>query len=166
MRRFDAGFGWVLGALAIVGALLILVMVGVVTVDVLLRAIVRRGLAWSSEVSEYGIYFVTLLVAPRLLRNGLHVKIDILSSRLSGAAGRWLAKSIDVCGCVVCLVIAFYAWQMVGESMAAGSMVIRNVIFPEWWVMAPLPAAFLILAVEFFLGLWRGHGRTAGATLQ
>ena len=166
MHKLDACFGRLLGALAIAGALLILVMVGVVTVDVVLRAVVRRGIAWSSEVSEYGVYLVTLLAAPYLLRHGLHVRIDVLSSRVSGAPGRWLARVVDACGGLVCLAIAVYALFMVQQSFAAGSMVIRNIIFPEWIVMAPLPAAFLILAIEFFLGLWRGHAAPREAAHQ
>jgi TRAP-type C4-dicarboxylate transport system permease small subunit len=165
VRKLDASFGYLLGALAIAGALLILVMVGVVTVDVAMRAILRRGLEWSSEVSEYGVYLVTLLVAPQLLRKGLHVRIDILSSRVPGAAGVALGKLVDACGAVVCLTIAVYGFSMVQQSLAAGSMVIRNVIFPEWIAMAPLPVAFLVLAIEFVFGLFRGHGQPAEATM-
>ncbi len=151
--------------LAVAGALVILVMVGVVTVDVVLRAIVRRGLAWSSEVSEYGIYLATLLTAPYLLRHGMHVKIDILSSRVPGAAGIALRKFTDACGLGICLVIAVYGVFMVQQSKAAGSMIIKNVIFPEWIALAPLPLAFLMLAIEFALGLVRGDERPGGISM-
>lgn len=165
MRRIDAYFGILLSALAIAGALVILVMVGVVTMDVALRAIVRRGLPWSSEVSEYGIYLATLLTAPYLLRRGMHVKIDILSSRVPRAAGVALGKLSDCCGLGVCLAITVYGFLTVQQSKAAESMVIKNVVFPEWIALAPLPLAFLMLSLEFALGLLRPYERPAGISI-
>jgi TRAP-type C4-dicarboxylate transport system permease small subunit len=43
--------------------------------------------------------------------------------------------------------------------MAIGGMVIKVLTIPEWWLLAPLPAAFLLLAVEV---LFRMHRLYAG----
>jgi len=38
---------------------------------------------------------------------------------------------------------------MTYDSWRSGSITIKNLVFPEWWVLAPLPVAFALLAVEF-----------------
>jgi TRAP-type transport system small permease protein len=162
---FDRYFGHLLSGLAVAGAIVVLLMVGVVTADVLVRAVSPRGIPWSSDASEYGVYLVTLLTAPWLLRRGMHVAIDVLSSRVRGLAAQVLGRLTEAVGLVVCLVITYYGWMMVKHSMAAGSLVIKNVVFPEWIALAPLPVVFMLLAVEFSLGVIRGRRRASGAAM-
>jgi TRAP-type transport system small permease protein len=165
VRKFDRYFGHLLNGLAVAGAIVVLLMVGVVTADVVVRAVSPRGIPWSSDASEYGVYLVTLLTAPWLLRRGMHVAIDVLSSRVRGLAAQALGRLTEAVGLVVCLVITYYGWMMVEHSMAAGSLVIKNFVFPEWIALAPLPVVFMLLAVEFSLGVIRGRSRPSGTAM-
>lgn len=155
LSRLDSGFARLLGAFAVFGAILGLLMVAVVSADVLLRVFGGRGIVWSGELSEYGLYLMTLSVAPWLLRHGQHVKIDVLSSRVPGRAGRLLEQAVDVVGAIICGVIAWYGFAMVVESREAGSTIVKNLAFAEWILLMPLPMAFVLLAIEFGLGLLR-----------
>ena len=38
---------------------------------------------------------------------------------------------------------------MTTESARLGAITIKNLVFPEWWLLAPLPSTFALLAVEF-----------------
>ncbi|TMJ43522.1 MAG: hypothetical protein E6G86_07050 [Alphaproteobacteria bacterium] len=38
---------------------------------------------------------------------------------------------------------------MTAEGARLGAITIKNLVFPEWWLLAPLPATFALLAVEF-----------------
>jgi TRAP-type C4-dicarboxylate transport system permease small subunit len=60
----------------------------------------------------------------------------------------------DVLGLLCCLVLAWYGAQATWASYAAGSLSIKTLVTPEWWILAPLPAAFALLSVEM---LWRMH---------
>ena len=31
----------------------------------------------------------------------------------------------------------------------AGAVSIKTLVLPEWWIMAPMPVCFLMLAIEF-----------------
>ena len=42
-----------------------------------------------------------------------------------------------------------YGIVMTAESARLGAITIKNLVFPEWWLLAPLPATFALLAVEF-----------------
>jgi TRAP-type C4-dicarboxylate transport system permease small subunit len=56
---------------------------------------------------------------------------------------------------------------MAFDSWRIGSITIKNLIFPEWWLLAPLPVTFLLLAIEFlfrFHRLLRQRTRRAEAT--
>ena len=51
---------------------------------------------------------------------------------------------------------------MIASSAQQGSIVIKSIVFPEWWLYAPVPVCFALLAVEFVRRL-AGHGALAEA---
>ena len=155
MTRLSIIFGKLFEALAILAALMLLAMVILVTADILLRNLTRTGFAWANEVSEYGLYGVTLLVAPWLLRRGQHVRIDLVLGAVPARLG-WLMEVIgDLLGFLVCVVMVRYGFHMAYDSFRAGSLTIKNLVFPEWWLLWPLPLCFALLAVEFAFRLHR-----------
>ena len=149
MTKFSNLFGRLLNALAVAAALTLLAMVVMVTADILLRNLTRTGFAWSNEVSEYALYVITLLTAPWLLRRGQHVRVDLVLT-LVPVRVAWLMEAAgDVVGFAVCLVMMRYGFKMSIESAVLGSITIKNLVFPEWWLLWPLPVCFALLAAEF-----------------
>jgi TRAP-type C4-dicarboxylate transport system permease small subunit len=149
MTRLSRAFGRLLNALAALAALILLATVIMVTADILLRNITGAGFPWANEVSEYALYVMTLLTAPWLLRRGQHVRIDLVLT-LVPVRVAWLMEALsDVVGFVVCLVMMRYGLKMTIDSAALGSITIKNLVFPEWWLLWPLPACFALLAFEF-----------------
>jgi TRAP-type C4-dicarboxylate transport system permease small subunit len=149
MNRLSNAFGKLLNALAVAAALTLLAMVVMVTADILLRNLTRTGFAWSNEVSEYALYVITLLTAPWLLRRGQHVRIDLVLT-LVPVRVAWLMEAAgDVLGFAVCLVMMRYGFKMSIDSAVLSSITIKNLVFPEWWLLWPLPVCFALLAAEF-----------------
>jgi TRAP-type C4-dicarboxylate transport system permease small subunit len=149
MIRLSAAYGRLLDAMAVAAALLLLAMVLLVTLDILLRNIAGGGIVWSNEVSEYALYAMTLLTAPWLLRRGQHVRLDLVLVMVPRRVA-WLMEAVgDVIGFATCLVLVRYGAAMAYESWRLNSITIKNLYFPEWWLLAPLPMAFLLLAIEF-----------------
>ncbi len=92
---------------------------------------------------------MTLLTAPWLLRRGQHVRLDIILT-LVPARAAWMMEAVaDVLGFAVCVVLIRYGMAMTYDSWRLGAITIKNLVFPEWWLLAPLPATFALLAVEF-----------------
>ncbi len=162
--RLSALWGRLLAALALFGCLLLLVMMVIIVLDVALRNLalpgLPRGLAWSNEVSEWFLLLVTLCVAPWLLRQGQHIRVDIvlqpLPSRLAWAL-EWLGDAI---GLATCLILMLVSGKAMLVSMAAGSLSIKTLVMPEWWTLAPMPLAFGLLSVEMVFRmhrLWRAE---------
>ena len=149
MTRLSAAFGRLFNALALAAALILLGMVIIVTADIVLRNSVGSGLVWANEVSEYSLYLMTLLTAPWLLRRGQHVRLDIILT-LVPARVAWLMEAVgDLLGFAVSVVLVRYGFAMTYDSWRLGAITIKNLVFPEWWLLAPLPVTFALLAVEF-----------------
>jgi TRAP-type mannitol/chloroaromatic compound transport system permease small subunit len=57
-------------------------MMLIIVADVALRNLaipgLPQGLAWSNEISELMLYLITMCVAPWLLRQGQHIRVDIM----------------------------------------------------------------------------------------
>jgi TRAP-type transport system small permease protein len=155
MNRLSAIFGRLFDALAVLAALILLAMVVLVTADILLRNVARAGLPWANEVSEYALYGMTLLTAPWLLRRGQHVRIDLLLSAVPPHVAWLMEAAGDVIGFLVCMVIVRYGTHMAADAFRLDSLTIKNLVFAEWWLLAPLPLIFTLLAIEFVFRLHR-----------
>jgi TRAP-type C4-dicarboxylate transport system permease small subunit len=159
MTRLSALFARLFDALALVAALLLLVMVALVTADIVLRNLARAGFPWANEVTEYALYLITLLTAPWLLRRGQHVRIDMALVIVPPRTAWTFEAAGDIIGLAASLVLVWYGAVMTAQSARLGSLTIKNLVFPEWWLLAPLPICFALVAVEF---LFRFH-RLLGA---
>jgi TRAP-type C4-dicarboxylate transport system permease small subunit len=149
MNRLSTLFGRLFDALAAIAALILLAMVVIVTADVLLRNITNGGISWANEVTEYALYMITLLTAPWLLRRGQHVRLDIILTVVPARVA-WLMEAVgDGLGFLVSVVLVRYGAGMTYDSARLGAITIKNLVFPEWWLLAPLPIAFALLAIEF-----------------
>jgi TRAP-type transport system small permease protein len=149
MIRLSQAFGKLLDVFALLAALILLVMVVMVTADIVLRNLTRTGFPWANEISEYALYITTLLTAPWLLRRGQHVRIDLVLTMMPKRIA-WVMEILgDIIGFVVCLVMLRYGIKMTMDSAILGSITIKNLVFPEWWLLWPLPLCFALLAAEF-----------------
>lgn len=149
-------YGRLLHAGALVAALLLGVLALLVTGDVVARNLRLGTLPWILEVSEYGLPLATFLVAPWLLYRNEHVRLDVLLTAIPVGAARALDRLSDVVGLGVSAVFVVYGMRAVTSSAQQGSMVIKSVVFPEWWLYAPVPLCFAFLAVEFVRRFVRG----------
>jgi TRAP-type C4-dicarboxylate transport system permease small subunit len=163
MPRLDAAFGRVLEALALAGCALVLGMTLMICADVFLRnvRIVPRlvGLEWANEISEAMLYLVTLLAAPWLLRQGQHIRVDIVLRAVPKSVGWAFEWIVDALALACCAAIAYYGARAALGSWAAGSLSIKTLITPEWWLLSVLPVAFAAMTIEIFFRmrrLWLG----------
>jgi TRAP-type C4-dicarboxylate transport system permease small subunit len=151
-ERAAVVFGRLLQALALLGCAVIFLMTLMICADVLLRNVRLvpgvYGIAWANEVSEAMLYLITMLTAPWLLRQGQHIRVDIVLRAVPPRLGWYFEWIADALGLACCLVISWYGAHATFASFNAGSMSIKTLVTPEWWLLAPLPVAFLLLAIE------------------
>jgi TRAP-type transport system small permease protein len=166
MKTFDACFRRVLDAFALVAVLILAAMIVLICADVMSRNIMNRGIEASVELTEYALYLMTLLTAPWLLSRSQHIRIDFLVAASPYRIGWGMEFLCDLIGACVSGAIVWYGVKISLASHAANSLVWKSLVFPEYWLLVPLPICFAVMGVEFVLRLirlWTGE-RKPGAT--
>ena len=77
-----------------------------------------------------------------------HVRLDLLGAMLSPGAQRQVDRLASTLGLVVSVVMVWYAVRLLLDSKDAGSLVMKSLVFPEWWLYVPVPIGFALLALE------------------
>jgi TRAP-type C4-dicarboxylate transport system permease small subunit len=159
VRALEAAYGRVLDALALIACALILGMTLMICADVFLRNVRivpgMVGLEWANELSEAMLFLITLLTAPWLLRRGQHIRVDIVLRAVPPQVGWAFEWIVDALALVCCAVIAWYSARAALASYLAGSLSIKTLITPEWWLLSVLPVAFAALTLEMLFRMRR-----------
>ena len=157
--KLSEAYGRFISALALFGCLLLLAMMIIIVTDVALRNFAvsggPQGIGWSNEVSEFLLYLITLFVAPWLLRQGQHIRVDILLQAIPKKMAWGLEWVGDLLGLVCCMVMSIYGTQATWASYTSNSLSIKTLVTPEWWSLAPLPVVFVLLSIEMFFRMHR-----------
>jgi TRAP-type C4-dicarboxylate transport system permease small subunit len=161
MDRLSLAYGRLLEACALAACGVLFLLMVMICADVLLRNVALipglDGLSWSNELSESMLYLLTMLIAPWLLRQGGHVRVDILLRAIPKRTAwycEWIADTIALACCAVMVV---YGTRSAVASFTSGSLSIKTLIMPEWWLLAPLPVAFALLGTEILFRMRRLH---------
>lgn len=155
MARASSLYGRLLEALMTLSCLLLFAMTLLIGIDVASRNAGLGGVSWSNEISEDILYLVTLLAAPWLLRQGQHIRVDILLKAVPAGLAWAMEWAGDILGLGCSLYFVWYGWKVLAASYASGAISIKTLVMPEWWLLVPLPLAFVLLAVEFVFRMHR-----------
>jgi TRAP-type C4-dicarboxylate transport system permease small subunit len=158
VAAFERGYGRLLEVFAAAACALILGMTLMICADVLLRNVrvfPIAGLEWANEISEAMLYLITLLTAPWLLRRGQHIRVDIVLRAVPPRVGWLFEWAVDLLGLACCAMIAWYSARAAFASFMAGSVSIKTLVTPEWWLLIALPIAFTALSIEMLFRMRR-----------
>jgi TRAP-type transport system small permease protein len=153
--RLDAGWGRLVSGLALVACGLVAVMVIVICADVLVRNLRIGSVSWANEVAEYTLYLSTFLAAPWLLRQGAHVRMDLVLKVLPPATAWRLEIIADLIAVLTCAALTIACGKAALASAQQGSLVFKILVFPEWWLITPASVLFGVLTIECVLRLRR-----------
>ena len=155
-RALNAVYVGVLNALAALAALVIALTALLITVNVILRAFSVYSLFGLFDAIEYALMAATFLAAPWVLAKNAHVTVDIGLLALPPAARRRVARAGNLFAALLAVIFFWFALEATLASFARGSMVRTSFVFPEWWALAVMPVAMLLMAIEFVLRYLRG----------
>jgi TRAP-type C4-dicarboxylate transport system permease small subunit len=149
MNLFDRVYRLAMAVCGATAALTFAAMALLITFDVTLRNLGLGTLPWIVELSEYGMPAATFLAAPWLLAKAEHVRIDMIVKALPRGPARALEGLADGIGLAISLAMIYYGLAIILDSRRIGALIIKTLVFPEWWLFAPLPAAGALLALGF-----------------
>lgn len=154
MRRLLAIYDGLLDAMAVVAAAILVADALLITADVLSRNLALGfGIPGAIELTEYGLYVVTVLAAPWALKLGAHVAVEIVVDTVGPRARRNAERLSNLVGLAVSASLLYAGALATWKSFSGGNMVFQTFVFPEWWVLAPLPVCAAVLGIEFLARL-------------
>jgi TRAP-type C4-dicarboxylate transport system permease small subunit len=149
LKAFEAAYGRLLDACAAVSAAVVLALTTLFTLTVILRVTAGSRVTGDVELSEYAMVLITAFAAPWLLRQGRHVRLDVVLVNLPPRLA-WRCELVgDAMGLAVSLLLLWYGARVLVVSALAGTRIVKEFTIPEWWTLWPLPLMFALVAIEF-----------------
>ena len=121
---------------------MVVVMLGVLSAQVLLRYVLNISLSWSEELSLGLFTWTVLLMAALGVREGFHVRMSLLIQRLPSGARRWAESGIHFATTAVGGFLAWSGWRYFADTRGATSAAIGYPI--EWLYASALVCGVLI----------------------
>jgi len=141
--------------MAIIAALLMVAMMVVITLDVVLRNLGYQSSAHFFTFTEYALLVIPCMGAPWLAREKGHIYVEILLMSLPPRARAALTMLIGLICIAVCLVIAWYGFEVTIQNYLQSEKDVRSLDMPRWMIVGWIPVSFLMMAIEFARFLWR-----------
>jgi TRAP-type C4-dicarboxylate transport system permease small subunit len=138
-----------------IAAFLMAAMMATITLDVVIRNLGYQSSAHFFTFTEYALLIVPCLGAPWLAREKGHIYVEIALMALEPRARARATTAIGVLCIAVCLVIAWFGFQVTLNDYVQNEKDVRSLDMPRWMVVGWIPLSFLMMAIEFARFLWR-----------
>lgn len=126
-----------------------------ITADVILRNLGIINFPWLLEVSEYVIYISTFIAAPWVLQQGSHVRVDLVVTIIPERAAHAANVVAEFLGLAASATLAWHGLRVTWDTFSRGDMLFKELVIPEWPLLAVIPIAGAMLTLEFALRLRR-----------
>jgi C4-dicarboxylate transporter DctQ subunit len=135
--------------MVIVTAILIVGLTFIVGADITLRYCFAMPLGWVKEISEYILVFLGFLVAPWILKQEGHVKMDLVLNHLSPKSQRIVNIITSVISMMVVLTVAWFSLRVIVDFYRTDLLTPSVLELPKWILMTPILLGALLLAIQF-----------------
>jgi len=164
LDRFERGFNRLTAFFASLVAASIGLFAITIPVDLLIRSVGWGNMWWLYEGIEYILYAGIFLGAPWVLKQGAHIRVDVLVATLPKSVSARLEQALDLVGAGICGTLGYYGVRSMISDYLENSLPDKMLIVPNWLLMLVFSVAFLMLAIEFLLRLRRVHAGLAVET--
>jgi C4-dicarboxylate transporter DctQ subunit len=140
--------GLVTGLAITAGAILVWLGIAVIF-SVMQRNLGFQPSAWLFVSTEYGMFYLTLLGAPWLVRKRGHVHIEIVTAALPHRFLGVFSRLVSLLCVIVCAIMAIKGAELVQMNLARSDLDVRAYFFPTWLLTITFPVCFALMAIEF-----------------
>jgi len=155
LRHVTKAYDAVLYGMAYFAGFLMAAMMVTITLDVVLRNLGYQSSAHFFTFTEYALLIVPCLGAPWLAREKGHIYVEILLLSLRPRLRSAMTVLIGLLCITVCLVIAWYGFDVTLRDYLQNEKDVRSMDFPRWMVIGFIPLSFFMMAIEFARFLWK-----------
>jgi TRAP-type C4-dicarboxylate transport system permease small subunit len=150
--------------LSSVSAAFVVVMVVSILYDVFARLLFHAPTIWVIDMNEYLLVYLTFVPAAWILMNDHHVKVELLTVRLSPAPQRRLRVVTDILGLIYCIVLTWQAWEVAWHAFENGYRFSTALNFPKFPVLVIIPIGAAWLGLGFVFRILAGSRAPAALT--
>lgn len=140
---------------AIFTGVVILAVTLLVSAETVLRYFWNISFAGTNELTEYALLWLTLAGATWVLRQDMHLRIDVLSLFLNNRQKIRLEMLCNIVCIIVVLLVFFFGFREVMVEYVARGYMYSVLELPKALVMAIIPIGFFMLAYEFAKRIYR-----------
>lgn len=149
MEIISRAYEWLINALKTLSCIIVFAIFVLIVLDVLMPFVGLQPWEGTLGVVEYGLLWFTILAAPWLARIKGHVFIDAVAEMLSTKARKITSKIAYLIVITGSLLLAYYSLELAIESFVDEAIDERGIELELWWIYAPMPIGFFLVAVEF-----------------
>lgn len=142
-------FDRIIDGLAYLGGILLGCAVIIKFCDIILRYFFNRPLTWDIEITEYVLFAVAFFGAAWLLREGGHVRIDVLDNFLSEKGKIYLHLFHSAIGALVSIILSLMSFVTAAYSYRDGLKVIKIYAIGKYYFLLIISLGFFLLLAEF-----------------
>lgn len=152
-------------AMAWLGAVCIAFILLVVSAGAISRFFFHHSLTWTTELTEYALLYTTFLLAPYVLKQDRHVRVDIILNIVRKRNPRTLAAMEIVgnaLGFVIFGVIGYYGVLVTVDNFVRKVQNPTILQFPKGVLLLVIPLGCICMVVQFGrrLAYWTKAWRT------
>ena len=149
MRLIQRVYDRLVDTMAFIAACLLVWLMVAIVISVTMRNLGLQPFAWLFVSGEYGLFYLTMLGAPWLVRQRGHVHVEIVTALLPAALRRVVSRLVAVACVLVSALLAWKGAELMMENIARNDFDVRAYFTPKWWLTAAFPLSFGLMAVEF-----------------
>ncbi|MBM4326606.1 MAG: TRAP transporter small permease [Deltaproteobacteria bacterium] len=139
----------------LIGAVAVLAAALVTTECVLVRKVLGWSTIWQIEASVFLLIYSCFVGAAFAQLGGHHLNIDMLIIYLPPRPREILLVVTGIASCVVCVIIAWYAWPMWWQTIATNEHSESLWGPPLWIPYMFLPLGATLLFLQSTVQIWR-----------
>ena len=143
------GFDFIIEFLTYMAGIIIVTVTFAVSCAAVVRYLGFRPPIWTLQFTEYALLWFTFLGAAWLLREGGHIRIDTVVSRLPTKTQRHVGIINDILGFIVSVIIFWFGTLHTIDLIQRGIMEVKGATVPKSPLFLIIPLGGLTLAIQF-----------------
>lgn len=149
IRRIENALSLIETVFMGLGAVLLFVMIFTVCFSVIGRYFFNIPAAWTVELSEYIMVFLTFLAASWVLRKDGHIRLDILLNAVNPKLQLTFNRITAVIAVITCALFFWFSLQSTIDHFQRNVISYNILTVPKYLVLLPIPLGSLCLTIRF-----------------
>ena len=155
LTKAGSVFDRLLDLFAILAGIIISFITVSVCAGILSRYFLNRPISWVVEISEYGLLYITFLVAAWVLKHEQHVSVDLVYSRLSPRSQSIASIFTSMVAGLVFLIVTFYGFKVTKNQFDTKYFTPTILEAPKFAVTLIIPMGTFLMLIQIIRRIYQ-----------